>query len=228
MDTVVSSTNPSMLDLNSTMQINYLRFLKDNPRFECIYTEKSTKLRDFVREIEELFLLSKFYPISNQRDWTKRRSLDRQSVRSLEEVASLTKTDLQGVLAREKKLPGESWNGFSRLTRRRRTRRCPPPSSLPVLAVLVFHARFSLATTLFSRNPRKLTREYFVFKGSAREGPVCRRRQKKVDGRGCWEKRDSSGLPLYSRYSFLLLPFSFFLSFSVVIMNFVVDVINVD
>lgn len=47
----VSSTNASMLDLNSTMQINCLHFLKDNPRFECIQ-KKSTKLRDFVREIE--------------------------------------------------------------------------------------------------------------------------------------------------------------------------------
>lgn len=92
---------------------------------------------------------------------------------------------------------------FLRLTRRRRTRRSSSLLFLS-LSVLVFHARFSLAT-LFSRNPRKLTREYFkVFKGSAREGgaPRCRRAKETRWWReGALEKRDSSGLPLYSRYT---------------------------
>lgn len=103
-----------------------------------------------------------------------------------------------------KKLPGESRNGFPAFDEAQKdTQVLLPPLSLS-LSVLVFHARFSLAT-LFSRNPRKLTREYFkVFKGSAREGgaPRCRRAKETRWWReGALEKRDSSGLPLYSRYT---------------------------
>lgn len=98
-----------------------------------------------------------------------------------------------------KKLPGESRNGFPPAfdEARKDTQVLLLPLSL---SVLVFHARFSLAT-LFSRNPRKLTREYFkVFKGSTGErgAPRCRRAKETRWWReGALEKRDSSGLPLY-------------------------------
>ena len=71
------------------------------------------------------------------------------------------------MLAREK-LPAESKNGFPRLTRHGRTHRCPLLSLSLFLSsssrVLVFHAFFPRDAFLAGR---KLTREYFIFKGSA-------------------------------------------------------------
>lgn len=131
-----------------------------------------------------------------------------------------------------KKLPGESRNGFPPAfdEARKDTQVLLLPLSL---SVLVFHARFSLAT-LFSRNPRKLTREYFkVFKGSTGEGArLAAGEQKKLGGggRGRWKKEIRAVCHFISRipFLFLLVHLPFFLSFSIVIMNFVVDVINVD
>ena len=122
-----------------------------------------------------------------------------------------------------KKLPGESRNGF------------PPAFDeaqkdtqvlLPSLSILVFYARFSLAT-LFSRNPRKLTREYFkVFKGSAREGGarLAAGGQKKPTRRWSWRggvgKKEIRAVCHFIRDTFhpssffsSLVHLSFFLSF---------------
>ena len=141
------------------------------------------------------------------------------------------------MLAREK-LPAESRNAFDE------ARKDTQVLSLSLSfssRVLVFHAFFPRDAFLASR---KLTREYFIFKGSAPEDQrlaaggrkklaVTRREGKGLVGKKRLER--TSGLPLYSRqppslslslyiyiYIYLCLVSHF------VIMNFVDDVINVD
>ena len=145
---------------------------------------------------------------------------------SLEGVASLTKTNLGGVLAREK-ITGWKQKRISSCVWRGAEGHAGPPPPFPLsLSVLVFYARFSLAT-LFSRNPRKLTREYFkVFKGSAREGGarLAAGGQKKPTRRWSWRggvgKKEIRAVCHFIRDTFhpssffsSLVHLSFFLSF---------------
>lgn len=145
-----------------------------------------------------------------------------QSMRgSLEGVASLTKTNLGGVLAREKITGWKQKRISSCVWRGAEGHAGPPPFPLYPCVLRAFFSRDAFLAKSQEIN-EGIFQSFQRIGARGGRAPRCGRAKEtnssvELEG-GRWKKRDSSGLPLYSRYLppflFLLLSRpSFFLSF---------------